>query len=81
MKMYQVSFGMARSWNEEETRENTRHRFFSDEKKAWDFLNRIHKFNFKYKTLRGFKLIAWTDLEEILNDKQIIFKTTYGIMY
>jgi|8_EtaG_2_1085327.scaffolds.fasta_scaffold57523_4 hypothetical protein len=66
--MYKVSFGIARCWNEEETKENTRHRFFNDEKKAWNFLDRLNKFTFKDKTLRDFKLIAWNDLEEVNNE-------------
>ena len=61
--MYKVSFGMARWWNEEETRENTRHRFFRDEKKAWDFLDRLNKF--------PSSLIAWNDLHKrnVINGK------------
>tara|TARA_R100000322_G_scaffold155597_1_gene114759 strand:- start:137 stop:337 length:201 start_codon:yes stop_codon:yes gene_type:complete len=60
--MYKVSFGMARCWNEEETRKNTRHRFFNNEKKAGDFLDRLNKFTFKDKTLKDFKLIAWSEI-------------------
>ena len=71
--MYKVSFGKAMGWNEERTKENTRHRFFNNEKKAWDFLDRLNKFTFKDKTLRAkcnitqrdFKLIAWNDLKEV----------------
>ena len=63
--MYKVSFGKVMGWNEERTKENTRNRFFINEKKAWDFLDRLNKFTFKDKTLRDFKLIAWNDLKEV----------------
>ena len=63
--IYKVSFGKARSWNEEATKENTRIREFNSEEKAWSFVDRLHKFTFKDATLGDMDLIAWTNLEEV----------------
>ena len=66
--IYKVSFGKARFWNEEPTKENTRSRKFNSEEKAWAFIDRLHKFTFKDKNLGGMELIAWTNLVEV-NDE------------
>ena len=66
--IWKVSFGKARSWNEEATKENTRYRFFNCEKTAWAFIDRLNKFSFMDATLKNIKLIAWNDLEAVSNE-------------
>ena len=66
--IWKVSFGKARSWNEEATKENTRYRFFNCEKTAWAFIDRLNK-DQKDKIFCGIiKLIAWNDLEAVSNE-------------